>query len=40
MMNNEREKINDDKAIYVLPVIPEELIIKEDNEKFSVEYNK
>lgn len=31
MMNNEREKINDDKAIYVLPVIPEELIIKEDN---------
>ena len=31
MMNNEREKINDDKAIYVLPVISEELIIKEDN---------
>lgn len=31
MMNNEREKINDDKAIYVLPVMPEELIIKEDN---------
>lgn len=31
MIDKEREKINDDKAIYVLPVIPEELIIKEDN---------
>lgn len=31
MIDKEREKINDDKAIYVLPVISEELIIKEDN---------
>lgn len=31
MIDKERKKINDDKAIYVLPVIPEELIIKEDN---------
>ena len=31
MIDKEREKINNDKAVYVLPVIPDELIIKADN---------
>ena len=31
MIDKEREKINNDKAVYVLPVITDELIIKADN---------